>query len=84
MSMEDNFSVQRFAHRISNLPEPRIPLIANNTGPIGRMSRCFNPILTPISLQGFEDTNSMSATEGSVIAKEAQQALHASFILNKM
>lgn len=81
-TMEDNLAVERFRHRARNTPGA-IPLIAYNTGPLGRMSRCFNPILSPVShpslLQG-----SSSHVRTSITSRDAQEALYSSFALDPM
>ncbi|KAJ6145044.1 hypothetical protein N7470_008939 [Penicillium chermesinum] len=82
-SMEDNAAVERFRHRVSSLPGPEIPLIAYNTGHLGRMSRCFNPVLTPVthsSLTQHEPTR----IQPSITACDAQKALFSSFTLDPM
>lgn len=82
-TMEDNFAVQRFHHRVKNLPEPLLPLIAYNTGPLGRLSCCFNPILTPVihpSMAPETKTKDLP----SITIREAQTALYSSFTLDPM
>ena len=82
-TMEDNFAVQRFRNRIQSLPVPGLPLIAYNTGPLGRMSRCFNPVLTPVThpsvIHGVP-----SQLRPFITAREAQQALFSSFAVDPM
>lgn len=82
-SMDDNFAVQRFRHRVNNLPEPHIPLIAYNSGPLGRLSCCFNPILTPVTHHSL-----VAETQARILpcitVREAQEALYASFALDPM
>lgn len=82
-TIEDNFSVHRFRHRISTLPDQHPPIIAYNTGPLGRLSCCFNPILTPV-------THPATASEAQakiipcITARQAQEALFSSFTLDPM
>lgn len=81
--IEDNFAVLRFRHRVKSLPEPHLPLIAYNTGPLGRLSCCFNPTLTPVthpSTTPETDTKQLP----SITLREAQEALYASFTLDPM
>ncbi|KAJ5689895.1 hypothetical protein N7462_004287 [Penicillium macrosclerotiorum] len=82
-SMEDNHAVQRFRHRLENLPVPGLPLIAYNTGPLGRMSRCFNPTLTPVSHPSITPGSS-SLLCPTITARDAQRALYSSFALDPM
>jgi len=82
-TLEDNMAVQRFRHRIESLPAPQLSLIAYNTGPLGRMSRCFNPILTPVTHTSLV-TESPSQLVPSITARDAQQALYSAFALDPM
>ncbi|KAJ5946447.1 hypothetical protein N7454_003286 [Penicillium verhagenii] len=79
---EDNQAVERFRNRIQSLPGA-IPLIAYNTGSLGRMSRCFNPILSPVTHPSLMRDNP-SYVRSSITAREAQQALYSSFALDPM
>ncbi|KAB8231540.1 putative quinate pathway repressor protein QutR [Aspergillus alliaceus] len=82
-SMDDNHAVQRFRHRIQALPGPQLPLIVYNSGSLGRLSCCFNPILTPVTNQSL-----LSETQAKnlpcITLREAQEALYASFALDPM
>jgi shikimate 5-dehydrogenase/shikimate kinase len=82
-SMDDNHAVQRFRDRIKALPGPQLPLIAYNSGPLGRLSCCFNPILTPVTNEAL-----MSEPQAKklpcITLREAQEALYASFALDPM
>lgn len=80
---EDNQAVQRFRHRVESLSSPQLPLIAYNSGPLGRMSRCFNPILTPVTHPSLMPEN-MSQLPLSITARDAQRALYNSFTLDPM
>ncbi|KAJ9356144.1 hypothetical protein DTO027B9_3686 [Paecilomyces variotii] len=83
LRMEDNFAVQRFRHRISLLPEPHPPIIAYNTGPLGRLSCCFNPTLTPVTHASLISPDNIRNSP-SIMARDAQQALFTSFVLDPM
>ncbi|PLB35445.1 putative quinate pathway repressor protein QutR [Aspergillus candidus] len=82
-SIEDNFSVERFRHRITSLPTPSLPLIAYNSSSLGRLSCCFNPILTPVVHQSLAPE---IHTKGlpCITLREAQGALYTSFALDPM
>lgn len=82
-TLEDNAAVQRFRHRIESLPAPRLPLIAYNTGALGRMSRCFNPILTPVTHPSLI-TESPTQLVPTITARDAQKALYSNFTLDPM
>ncbi|KAJ5802665.1 uncharacterized protein N7503_005115 [Penicillium pulvis] len=79
---EDNAAVERFRHRIQGHPGA-VPIIAYNTGPLGRMSRCFNPILSPVTHPSLMRDNP-SHVRSNITAREAQQALFSSFALDPM
>ncbi|KAL4899040.1 quinate repressor protein [Aspergillus multicolor] len=82
-SIDDNLAVERFRHNLKTLSGPQVPVIAYNSGPLGRQSSCFNPILTPVVPRPLV---SQSGTRGlpSITVKDAQQALYSSFVLDPM
>ncbi|CAL5870993.1 uncharacterized protein PFLUO_LOCUS5235 [Penicillium psychrofluorescens] len=82
-TMEDNLAVQRFRRRVQNLPYSDIPLIAYNTGHLGRTSRCFNPILTPVMHPSLMH-DSPTYLQPSITAHHVQTALYNSFVLDPM
>ncbi|KAJ5489227.1 Quinate repressor protein [Penicillium diatomitis] len=82
MKVEDNDAVQRFRHKVQNLPIRAIPVIAYNTGPLGRMSRCFNPILTPVTHSHFGKSSGL--VDSDVTAVAVQKALYSSFVYDPM
>ncbi|KAF2459965.1 type I 3-dehydroquinase-domain-containing protein [Lineolata rhizophorae] len=66
-ALEDNYAAQRFRDTVSNLPSPRPPVIAYNTGEMGRFSACFNPVLVPVThpiLQALEAPKPIIASVG--------------------
>ncbi|KAJ5637461.1 hypothetical protein N7490_007340 [Penicillium lividum] len=81
-TFEDNQAVERFRHRVQSLPGA-IPVIAYNTGPLGRMSRCFNPILSPVTHPSLMHDNP-SHLRSCITSREAQQALYSTFTLDPM
>ncbi|KAL4894078.1 type I 3-dehydroquinase-domain-containing protein [Aspergillus ambiguus] len=83
VSMEDNFAVQRFRHHIKTQPGPELPLIAYNSGPLGRWSSCFNPIMTPVVPPSLR-SEAQSKGLPSITLREAQEALYSSFALDPM
>lgn len=82
-TIDDNLAVQRFRHRVRCLPVSGLPLIAYNTGPLGRMSRCFNPILSQVTHPSLIH-QSLTQLRPSLTARECQQALYSSFALDPM
>lgn len=82
-TIEDNFAIQRFHHQVKTLPEPHLPLIAYNSGPLGRLSCCFNPILTPVIHPSFSSETKAKYLP-CITIREAQEGLYASFTLDPM
>ncbi|KAL5336989.1 type I 3-dehydroquinase-domain-containing protein [Aspergillus crustosus] len=82
-SIDDNFAVERFRHNIKTRQAPQLPVIAYNSGSLGRQSCCFNPILTPVVPRPLV---SEAGTKGlpCITIKEAQEALYTSFVLDPM
>ncbi|KAI9924887.1 hypothetical protein ASPWEDRAFT_110334 [Aspergillus wentii DTO 134E9] len=81
-TIDDNYAVQRFRHHINTLPKPSLPLIAYNSGPLGRMSCCFNPILTPVTHPSL--SSDPAKLPPCITLREAHEALYASFTLDPM
>jgi shikimate 5-dehydrogenase/shikimate kinase len=83
-SMNDNISVLRFAHEIRSSNQPHRPLIAYNSGPLGRMSCWFNRILTPIRTPLLGSLDPTLTFNPLLTIREAQNALYSSFALDRM
>ncbi|KAL7934499.1 type I 3-dehydroquinase domain-containing protein [Trichoderma chlorosporum] len=83
-TMEDNFSISRFKSKISSLKAPKLPLIAYNCGHLGRHSACFNQILTLVAPSPVIQADERLAPFPYITAKEATNALYASFIYDAM
>ncbi|RAK97103.1 putative quinate pathway repressor protein QutR [Aspergillus ibericus CBS 121593] len=83
MTIDDNFAVQRFRDYIKSLPAPQLPLIAYNSGLLGRLSCCFNPILTPITHPSLVP-EMQSKGLPCITLREAQEALYSSFTLDPL
>jgi shikimate 5-dehydrogenase/shikimate kinase len=83
-SMLDNNSLQRFASEIRTSDPPHRPLIAYNTGPLGRISCWQNPTLTPVTHSTLRSLQPKSTPDWLLTIHEAQNALYASFTLDKM
>jgi len=62
---------------------PHPPIIAYNIGPKGRQSCCFNRLLTGVTNPALQD-NKHSDSSPCITAREAQEALYKSFVLDKM
>ncbi|KAG8166961.1 hypothetical protein KVR01_002650 [Diaporthe batatas] len=82
LSEADNLEAQRFLKTVTESRGRRIPVIAYNTGHIGRQSRVLNPILSPVvsTLRIRSSTQQMS-DEGLFTVQEAQKILYSSFTL---
>ncbi|KAH8881473.1 NAD(P)-binding protein [Thozetella sp. PMI_491] len=81
----DNFEVRNI-HASVEAGGSRIPLIAYNTGRLGRMSACFNQIFTSVAPAALleEDCLDQGCTLPSLTALMATQALSSSFIYDSM
>ncbi|KAL5356878.1 type I 3-dehydroquinase-domain-containing protein [Aspergillus floccosus] len=82
-SIEDNFAVQRFRHHVKTIHGTEIPLIAYNSGHLGRLSGCFNSIMTPVIPQPLR-SEAQAKGLPSITLREAQEALYSSFALDPM
>lgn len=86
LSEVDNLDVQQFLKSVRESTSIRIPVIAYNTGRVGRQSRVLNPILSPVvSTESTASTSSQQLDEeGLFTVQEAQNALYSSFTLEPM
>lgn len=88
LSLEDNFDIHRFKSAVNGLEDRAIPIIAYNTGRLGKTSACFNKIFTrvlPGALDALETPQySQSYMPPSLSAREATEALYASFMFDHM
>lgn len=83
-SVEDNFLAQKFVQNIRSSEEYKIPLIAYNTGRLGRTSCFLNTILSPVTHPLLRSVAPECAPTSLVTVQEAQNALYSSFILDKV
>lgn len=79
--LEDNFDVANLRARLESLGGHQVPLIAYNTGALGRNSACFNPILTLVER---DQADVPARNSGMLSARAASLALSASFIYDPM
>ncbi|KAL7795755.1 type I 3-dehydroquinase domain-containing protein [Trichoderma ceciliae] len=83
-TMEDNFLISRFKSKIASLESHKIPLIAYNCGYLGRHSSCFNQVLTLVAPSSVTQAHDRCPPFPYVTAKEATNALYASFVYDAM
>jgi shikimate 5-dehydrogenase len=81
-TFEDNFAVQRFRDKAAVSTISRIPLIAYNTRPLGRLSALLNPTLTTVR----HETLPLNVTldQPCLTAKDCTEALSHSFVIDPM
>ncbi|KAH7329563.1 quinate repressor [Stachybotrys elegans] len=84
LCFQDNLDVSRFRSTTASLPEARIPVIAYNTGALGRHSACMNPILTLTAVESGQETPTDLALHSQLTAIEATKALSVSFAYDPM
>lgn len=94
LDMVDNFDISRLQAAVDATTAtsgPKIPLIAYNTGRLGRNSACFNQILTSVLPHGWSDDanglnlgSPMCNVQPSITALQATQALHSSFVFDPL
>lgn len=82
--IEDNFSIAHLRCAVAAMEEPKIPLIAYNSGPLGRNSASFNSILTVVRPESLARVNPKPPITPCVTALGATEALFSSFIYDKM
>ncbi|KAK4038820.1 type I 3-dehydroquinase-domain-containing protein [Parachaetomium inaequale] len=89
-STTENLDVRLVHHAAESTPGPKLPLIAYNTGILGRTSACFNQVLTSVIPEGLRKESSGAAFDAAVAlhpsltAREATQALYSSFYYHPM
>ncbi|KAF9875061.1 quinate pathway repressor protein [Colletotrichum karsti] len=81
-STTDNFAAKCFAQ--GKPGEFKIPVIAYNTGRLGRMSCYLNQTFTPVTDPLLRSITPSSTTEVLLTIQEAQKALYSSFLLDPM
>lgn len=86
LSEADNLEAQQFLKTVRESMNSRIPVIAYNTGCLGRKSRVLNPILSPVinTLCRRSTSSQQLDEEGLFTVQEAQNALYSSFTLEPM
>ncbi|CAI4217659.1 unnamed protein product [Parascedosporium putredinis] len=83
-SKTDNFSAHKFLQDIRNSKTHRIPVIAYNTGQLGKTSCVFNNILSPVTHPLLLPSPTELPSPALLTIQEAQHALYSSFILDPM
>lgn len=84
-SREDNEMLSRFTHKIRGRVGLSPPLIAYNTGPLGRTSQIFNQILTSVTHPALEHMIGQEQEhDRQISSRDAVQALFHSFVLDKL
>jgi shikimate 5-dehydrogenase len=85
LSEADNLEAQQFLKTVRESMGSQIPVIAYNTGRLGRQSRVLNPILSPVvSTLRTTSISSQQLDEGILTVQEAQNALYSSFTLEPL
>jgi shikimate 5-dehydrogenase len=82
-TVDDNFEVARLRSAIGSLPSPHVPVIAYNSGSLGRHSACLNPVLTLVAPR-TPSKDGRKPDTANLVAQAATSALYASFLFNSM
>lgn len=82
-SIDDNFQVQAFRSAIDARDSDSIPVIAFNSGPLGRTSLCFNRTLTPVTHPSVSAMDSR-INRPCVTVPETTKALYECFVHEPM
>jgi len=86
----ENFDVRLVQQLADSTSGPRLPIIAYNTGALGRWSACFNRILTSVNPYEYRNGKPLAHAESNIpigptlTAFEATQALYSSFYYEPM
>lgn len=83
-SVEDNFLAQKFLQDAKASKECHIPVIAFNTGHLGRASLFLNGILSPVTHPLIRSVAPECASASLITIQEAQNALYSCFILDRV
>ncbi|KAL6242235.1 hypothetical protein RBB50_010783 [Rhinocladiella similis] len=88
LSADDNARATAFTVQAGRVGGKRPFLIAYNTGSLGRHSRCFNQVLTPVTTMalsnGFDECSQMRSTDHVITIQQSQKALYSAFIYDAM
>ncbi|KAJ4265299.1 hypothetical protein NW762_004584 [Fusarium torreyae] len=88
LSTNDNLGVLRIKHQIAEKKDAKVPLIAYNSGTIGRTSAVFNRIMTEVQSPALKSSGHIQKNYWSqrllITAPEATSALFSSFHLSAL
>lgn len=82
-AISDNFQVARLRSAVESLPVSHVPLIAYNTGHLGRHSAFLNPIFTLVASR-FSSPDDGNRCQPDLTAQSATRALYASLLFDSM
>jgi 3-dehydroquinate dehydratase type I len=83
-TLADNFAVRGFIDQITASTDYEIPIIAYNTGKLGRMSRYLNGVLSPVTDPSLPARPLSDPYADLLTTRQAQSALFSSSILDPM
>jgi len=86
MRFTDNLEINHLRVAVESQNGPKLPLIAYNTGDIGRNSASTNPVLTSVALEGKRGVPREHASypQPSLTVIQANSALAQSFVYDSM
>ncbi|EAW13583.1 repressor protein [Aspergillus clavatus NRRL 1] len=80
---EDNAAVGNFTNKIQSLSGTHPPIIAYNTGSLGRTSQVFNPVLTSVTHPAIT-RHLNNGRDALITSQDAVQALFQSYTLDPL
>lgn len=83
-SLQDNVEVAQFRTIPAMVPGRGIPVAAYNSGSLGRMSACFNSLLTVTSAANMPETPCEPGVDSAITPIQATKALFAAFVYEPM
>ncbi|KAF4981680.1 hypothetical protein FZEAL_2567 [Fusarium zealandicum] len=83
-TVDDNMRINHLRTSVAALQEPKVPLIAYNSGPLGCNSAAFNRILTVVRPESLERVKPKPPITPCITARGATTALFASFMCEQM
>ncbi|KAJ4299495.1 hypothetical protein N0V90_004740 [Kalmusia sp. IMI 367209] len=83
-SVADNFAARFFSDQAAASNKHHIPIIAYNTGRLGKMSRYFNNVFSPVTDQSLLSVSIQDLDDALLTTQQSQRALYSSLLLDSL